>query len=63
VKRPALLTIPEAAPFLRISSRRAYQLAEAGKLPGLRRLGDRRYLVSKAEIEAFIGVSVDEEAA
>jgi hypothetical protein len=50
-----LISIPKAAPFFGLSTRRCYQLAEADALPGLRRLGKRTYRVSVPELEAFIG--------
>jgi excisionase family DNA binding protein len=50
-----LISVPQAAPVLGLSTRRAYQLAEAGELPGLRRLGKRTYRVSVPELEAFLG--------
>ena len=50
-----LLTIPEVAPVLRLSTRRAYELAQAGQLAGVRRRGTRQYRVSVAELEAYLG--------
>lgn len=50
-----LITVPQAAPVLGLSTRRAYQLAKAGELPGLRRLGERTYRVSVRELESFVG--------
>jgi len=49
-----LLTIPEVAPVLRMSCRRAYELAAEGTLPGVRRLGPRTYRVSAEELDRFI---------
>ena len=55
---PPLLTVPEVAPMLRLSVRRAYELAAAGSLPGLRKLGPRTYRVASSELEAFLGEPV-----
>lgn len=38
-KLPDVLTVPEAARFLRVSPRTVYNMAKAGKLPGAHRLG------------------------
>lgn len=61
---PKLLTIPEVAPVLRMSARRAYELASAGTLPGVRRLGPRTYRVSAEELDRFIdGTTLTQAAA
>lgn len=57
----ALLTVPEAARVIRMSPRRAYELAASGELPGVRRMGKRTFRVSRAELEAFVGASLPEE--
>jgi len=48
--------------MLRLSVRRAYELAAAGSLPGLRKLGPRTYRVAAAELAAFVGAPVQREA-
>jgi excisionase family DNA binding protein len=53
-----LIPVSEAAPLLGISRHRAYELARANLLPGLRKLGARQYRVSVAELEAFLGAAV-----
>jgi excisionase family DNA binding protein len=55
-----LLTVPEAALPLKLSRRRAYQLAQSGDLPGVRKLGPRSYRVSRAELEAYLGAAVSD---
>ncbi|MFN7286274.1 MAG: helix-turn-helix transcriptional regulator, partial [bacterium] len=54
----ALLTAPEAARVIRVSPRRAYELAARGELPGVRRVGKRTFRVSRAELEAFVGAPI-----
>jgi len=46
-------SIPEAARVLGISARHAYRLADAGKLPGAYRLGDR-VIVNKGALLAYV---------
>lgn len=53
-----MIGIPDAAPLLGISRERAYKLARENRLPGVRRLGDRQYRVSVAELEAFLGAPI-----
>lgn len=48
-------TVPEVAVILGISRTLAYELANDNQLPGVRRLG-HRFIVSKAELAAFLGV-------
>ncbi len=58
-----LLKVSEAAPLLGVSLHRAYELARSGTLPGLRKLGQRQYRVSSAELEQFVGGAVDVDRA
>ncbi len=53
--KPIRLTysIQEAADQLGIGRSLAYELAQAGTLPGVRRLG-RRYVVSKTALDAWL---------
>jgi excisionase family DNA binding protein len=53
VERPALLTVGEAATALRVSRSKAYELAAAGQLPGLLRVG-RSLRVSRRALDAWI---------
>lgn len=51
VDRPALVSVPEAARMLGISRASAYRYADAGLLPGVRRLGRRVYVVRARLVE------------
>ena len=48
------LTIREAAAKLGISKNLAYDLARRGELPGVIRLGDKRLVVSKIQLENLL---------
>ena len=48
------LSIPEAALALGISKNLAYELARRGQLPGAIRLGQKRILVSRFQLEAYL---------
>ena len=48
------LSIPEAARELKISKTLAYSLARKGKLPGVLRIGERRLIVSRFQLEAYL---------
>jgi len=48
------MTIPEAAKALGISRGLAYEQAQRGELPGVRRIGTR-WLVSRVELEKWLG--------
>ena len=48
------LTIREAANRLGISRNLAYSLAREGRLPGVIRLGDKRMVVSRAQLERLL---------
>lgn len=50
----ATYTVPEAATKFGIARGTAYELARAGTLPGVRKLGGRRYVVSRQELEEFL---------
>jgi excisionase family DNA binding protein len=50
----ATLTVKEAAAMLGISKNTAYMLARRGELPGVIRLGDKRLVVSKVQLEALL---------
>ena len=56
-ERPALdrktYSIQEAAGLLGIGRSLAYELAQEGTLPGVRRLG-RRYVVSRAALDGWL---------
>ena len=47
-------TIREAAAKLGISTNLAYRLAGEGKLPGVIKLGDKRLVVSRAQLENLL---------
>ena len=47
-------TIKEAAAKLGISKNLAYDLARRGELPGVIRLGDKRLVVSKIQLENLL---------
>ena len=47
-------TIREASAVMGISKGLAYRLAKEGKLPGLIKLGDRRMVVSKVQLENLL---------
>lgn len=48
------IQIREAAAMLGISKNLAYRLAREGKLPGLIKLGDKRMVVSREQLENLI---------
>jgi excisionase family DNA binding protein len=48
------MTIPEAARALGISKNLAYSLARRGELPGLIRLGEKRMVLSRRQIEKLL---------
>lgn len=48
------LTIRETADRLGISKGLAYRLAREGKLPGVIKLGDKRMVVSRTQIESLL---------
>lgn len=48
------LSIPEAAARLGISRDLAYSLAKRGELPGAIRLGKKRVVVSRVQLERFL---------
>jgi excisionase family DNA binding protein len=58
-ERPALdcktYSIQEAGELLGIGRSLAYELAQEGTLPGVRRLG-RRYVVSRAALDAWLEI-------
>jgi excisionase family DNA binding protein len=49
-------SIQEAADLLGIGRSLAYELAQEGTLPGVRRLG-RRYVVSKSVLDGWLGLA------
>jgi len=49
-----VLSIPEAAAELGVSKTLAYSLARQGKLPGALRIGQRRLVVSRFQLEAYL---------
>lgn len=49
---PALLTVPEACTYLRISRNTAYELIARGQLPAIR-LG-RKILIPRLTLEAWV---------
>lgn len=57
--RRATYTVDEAARVLGISRTAAYQAAQRGELPGVRKIGGRM-IVSRAELERWLGVQQDE---
>lgn len=48
------LTIQEAAVQLGIGKNLAYKLAREGRLPGVIKLGDKRLVVSKVQLENLL---------
>lgn len=48
------LTIKQTAAILGISKNLAYQLAREGKLPGVIKLGDKRLVVSRIQLENLL---------
>jgi len=48
------LSIPEAAAVLGISKNLAYELARQRKLPGCLKIGQRRLVVSRFQLEAYL---------
>lgn len=55
------LTIPEVAQLLRISLRKAYQLAEEGKLPGTIKVGVQ-WRVNREQLMAWNVVAPEKDA-
>ena len=51
---PATITVEAAARRLGIGRQLAYELARRGELPGARRLGPRRIVVSRKALENFL---------
>lgn len=56
------LTIREAAARLGISKNLAYALARRGELPGVIKLGEKRIVVSRVQLEGLIRGRVDEDS-
>jgi len=48
------LSVPEAAAELKISKSLAYSLARQGRLPGCLRVSQRRLVVSRYLLEAYL---------
>ena len=48
------LTVKEAAAMLGISKNLAYELAKRGELPGAIKLGEKRIVVSKIQLERIL---------
>lgn len=55
---PDLLTVAEAAAFLRTTRGAIYAALERGQLPGVVRLG-RRVLFRAVDLRAHVGLSTD----
>ncbi len=51
---PLTLTIRETAIVLGISKNLAYDLARRGELPGVIRLGKKRIVISRAQLERLL---------
>ena len=51
---PATLSVEEAAKRLGIGRSLAYDLARRGELPGAIRLGEKRIVVSRMQLQSFI---------
>jgi len=49
-----VITVEEAAKFLGISRGTAYAAAREGTLPGCRRIGQRRFIVSRKALELYL---------
>jgi excisionase family DNA binding protein len=57
VKAPELLTVREAAEYLRISEQMVYRLIEAGTLPASKLFPNRkkaRYRLLKSDVDALL---------
>jgi excisionase family DNA binding protein len=54
-------SVEEAAEKLGISKSLGYQLAKAGQLPGAIKLGQKRVVVSKVQLERFLEGRAQEE--
>jgi excisionase family DNA binding protein len=48
---PATMSVDEAAARLGIGRSLAYELARTGELPGVLRLGRKRFVVSRSQLE------------
>jgi len=63
---PSFVTVEAAAEILGLSRTTAYQLANAGELPGCRRLGARRFVVRLDvmldHFQAMPGVDTQEDS-
>ena len=55
----ATFNVEEAAKILGIGRQTAYDLAAQGKLPGARRLGQKRIVVSRKALETFLETDLD----
>jgi len=53
------LTVKEAAARLGISKNLAYELAKRGELPGVIKLGEKRIMVSRVQLEHLLQGRVD----
>lgn len=56
------LTVKEAATMLGISRNLAYELARRGELPGVIKLGEKRIVVSRVQLENLLRGRVDEDS-
>jgi excisionase family DNA binding protein len=51
-----IITVPEAAAFLRISRDTAYSSARSGELPGVKHVSKRRYVVVVSTLIKELGL-------
>lgn len=56
------LTVKEAAAMLGISRNLAYELARRGKLPGVIKLGEKRIVVSRVQLENLLQGRANEDS-
>lgn len=54
-------SVKEAAAMLGISKNLGYELAKRGELPGAIKLGKKRVVVSRAQLERVLGIGNCEE--
>lgn len=50
-----VMTVPEAAEFLRTTPKAIYWMVETGKLPGVVRIG-RRILIRRDDLKRMVGL-------
>lgn len=56
-------SIPQAAKLAGIGKARAYDMARSGELPGVLKLGEGRFLVSRKKFDAYLDGELEEQGA